>query len=145
MAKISLLCRVTGLSLRNGVRNFSRTADPEGAQNRAPAPLHWKEPAKDGSWEPSLETFQAHPTRRRPKSRPRTCWMDCTSHLPWELPGIHRGSWKALLGRGNSEMCFLAATVTQSQKSRRGSFLDSVFSCDWLKAGKISNITSLIN
>jgi len=35
-----------------------------------------------------FEVFQARPTGRRPRGRPRTCWRDYVSRLAWERLGI---------------------------------------------------------
>ncbi len=42
---------------------------------------------QDASWVP-LEAFQARPTGRRPRGKPRTRWRDYISHLAWERLGI---------------------------------------------------------
>jgi len=52
--------------------------------------------------------FQARPTGRRPRGRPRTHWRDYRSHLAWEHLGVlqeelecfaeKRDVWGALLG-----------------------------------------------
>ncbi|KAI3355102.1 hypothetical protein L3Q82_017969 [Scortum barcoo] len=34
------------------------------------------------------EVFQACPTGRRPRGRPRTCWRDYVSQLAWERLGV---------------------------------------------------------
>ncbi|KAI3359235.1 hypothetical protein L3Q82_002753 [Scortum barcoo] len=47
------------------------------------------------------EVFQACPTGRRPRGRPRTRWRDYVSRLAWERLGIPRKSWRKCLGNHN--------------------------------------------
>ncbi|KAI3354190.1 hypothetical protein L3Q82_018725, partial [Scortum barcoo] len=49
------------------------------------------------------EVFQACPTGRRPRGRPRTRWRDYVSWLAWERLGIPcKKSWRKYLGSGKS-------------------------------------------
>ncbi|XP_070404401.1 uncharacterized protein [Nothobranchius furzeri] len=91
-AEISFLCRVAGLSLRDGVRisviREGLGVDPlllliERSQLRCLWHLVRMPPALLPG-----EVFQAHPTGRRPKGRPRTRLRDYVSHLARERLGI---------------------------------------------------------
>ena len=65
-AEMGFLRRVAGFSLRDRVRYLVRM--PPGLLPR--------------------EVFQAPPTGRRPRGRPRTRWRDYISKLAWERLGI---------------------------------------------------------
>lgn len=54
----------------------------------------------DASSAPPFGGFQAHPTGRRPRGRPRIHWRDYISHLAWEHLRIPR---EELLGEGCPE------------------------------------------
>ena len=45
-----------------------------------------------------VEVFEASPTGRRPRGRPRTRWRDYISLLTWERLGYPRRSWRVLQG-----------------------------------------------
>ncbi|PWA16842.1 hypothetical protein CCH79_00012754 [Gambusia affinis] len=92
LAKMGFLCRVSGLSLRDRVRSL---VIREGLRVE-PLLLHVKR--SQLRWLGCLlrlpfgrlpgEVFQACPTGRRPKGRPRTRWRDYVSWLAWERLGI---------------------------------------------------------
>uniref|UniRef100_A0A8C6M1L2 Reverse transcriptase domain-containing protein n=1 Tax=Nothobranchius furzeri TaxID=105023 RepID=A0A8C6M1L2_NOTFU len=91
-AEMSFLRRVAGLSLRDRVRSLvireGLGVDPlllyiERSQLRWLGHLVRMPPGRLPG-----EVFRAHPTGRRPKSRPRTQWRDYVSHLARERLGI---------------------------------------------------------
>jgi len=45
-----------------------------------------------------LEVFQARPTGRRPRGRPRTRWRDYISWLAWECLGIPQNELESVAG-----------------------------------------------
>ncbi|KAI3354568.1 hypothetical protein L3Q82_019072 [Scortum barcoo] len=77
-----------------------------GARSRAAAPSHRER--SQLRWLGHLfrmppgrlprEVFQACPTGRRPRGRPRTRWRDYVSRLAWERLGVPRKSWRKCLG-----------------------------------------------
>ncbi len=104
--EMSFLRRVAGRSLRDRVRSSvtreELRVEPlllhiERGQLRwlghlfrmPPGRLPWK-------------VFQARPTGRRPRGRPRTRWRDYVSRLAWERLGVPLKSWRKWLGRGKS-------------------------------------------
>ncbi|KAI3372494.1 hypothetical protein L3Q82_022695 [Scortum barcoo] len=101
-AKMSFLRRVAGRSLRDRVRS-SVTREELGVE---PLLLHIER--SQLRWLGHLfrmppgrlprEVFQACPTGRRPRGRPRTRWRDYVSRLAWERLGIPRKSWRKCLG-----------------------------------------------
>uniref|UniRef100_A0A8C6NQ68 Reverse transcriptase domain-containing protein n=1 Tax=Nothobranchius furzeri TaxID=105023 RepID=A0A8C6NQ68_NOTFU len=91
-AKMSFLCRVSGRSLRDRVRSSvireGLRVDPlllhiERSHLRWLGHLVRMPPGRLPG-----EVFQARPTGRRPKGRPRTRWRDYVSHLARERLGI---------------------------------------------------------
>ena len=48
------------------------------------------------------EVFEVRPTGRRPRGRPRTCWIDCVSKLTWERLGSPQKSWRKWPGTGTT-------------------------------------------
>jgi len=110
---MSFLRRVAGLSLRDRVRSSDIR------RNFGVEPLLLRVERSQLRWFEHLirmppgrlpfEVFQAHPTGRRPRGRPRTCWEDYISHLAWERLGIsqeelesvagEKQAWGALLSR----------------------------------------------
>ncbi|KAI3371037.1 hypothetical protein L3Q82_023518 [Scortum barcoo] len=91
-AEMSFLRRVAGRSLRDRVRS-SVTREELGGRPVEPLLLHI-ERSQLRRWLQHLfrmppgrlprEVFQACPTGRRPRGRPRTCWRDYASRLAWE-------------------------------------------------------------
>lgn len=74
---------------------------------QSPGPSCWKEIVRwlrHLVWMPPghllLEVFQARPTGRRPRGRPRTYWRDYIYiyHLTWERLKFPWWNWKVLLG-----------------------------------------------
>ncbi len=91
-AKISFLCGVSGLHLRDRVRS-SDIRRELGVE-----PLFLRVKRNQLKWfghlirmppgRIPLEVFWARPTGRRPRARLRTCWRDYISHLAWKCFGI---------------------------------------------------------
>ena len=91
-AEMSFLRRVSGLSLRDRVRN----SDIRERLGVEPLLLHVER--SQLRWVGHLvrmppgrfpgEVFRARPTGRRPRGRPRTRWRDYISQLAWERLGI---------------------------------------------------------
>ena len=87
-AEMGFLRRVSGLSLRDEVRS-SVIQEGLGVE-----PLLLRIERSQMRWVGHLvrmppgrltgEVFQARPTGRRPRVRPRTCWRDYVSRLAWE-------------------------------------------------------------
>ncbi|KAI3357120.1 hypothetical protein L3Q82_015585, partial [Scortum barcoo] len=103
-AEMSFLRRVAGRSLRDRVRSFGHFREELGVE---PLLLHIER--SQLRWLGHLfrmppgrlprEVFQACPTGRRPRGRPRTRWRDYVSRLAWERLGSPRKSWRICLGR----------------------------------------------
>ncbi|KAI3360442.1 hypothetical protein L3Q82_002337 [Scortum barcoo] len=102
-AEMSFLRRVAGRSLRDRVRS-SVTREELGVE-----PLLLRIERSQLRWLGHLfrmppgrlprEVFQACPTGRRPRGRPRTRWRDYVSRLAWERHlGSPRKSWRKCLG-----------------------------------------------
>jgi len=99
---MNLLCRVAGLSLRDGVRSSDirreLEVDPlllfvERSQLRWFGHLIWMLPGRI-----PLEFFQASPTGRRPWERRRTRWRDYISQLACQRLGIRQNELENVAG-----------------------------------------------
>ena len=112
-AEMSFLRRVAGLSLRDRVRSsdIRRELGVESLLLRVErSQLRWfGHLIRMPPGRLPLEVFQARPTGRRPRGRPRTRWRDYISRLAWERLGVpqnelesvagEREAWVGLLGR----------------------------------------------
>ena len=89
---MSFLRRVAGLSLRDKVRSsdIRRELGVEPLLLRVQrSQLRWfGHLIRMPPGRLPLEVFQARPTGRRPRGRPRTRWRDYISLLAWERLGI---------------------------------------------------------
>ena len=112
-AEMSFLRRVAGLSLRDRVRSsdIRRELGVESLLLRVErSQLRWfGHLIRMPPGRLPLEVFQARPTGRRPRGRPRTRWRDYISRLAWERLGVpqnelesvagEREAWVGLLGQ----------------------------------------------
>jgi len=97
---MSFLRRVSGLSLRDRVRS-SDIRRELGVE-----PLLLRVEGSQLRWfghliRIPLEVFQARPTGRRPRGRPRTRWRDYISLLAWERLGIPQEELECGWGEGS--------------------------------------------
>ncbi|KAF7657607.1 hypothetical protein LDENG_00024740 [Lucifuga dentata] len=101
-AEMRFLRRVSGLTLRDGVRS-SDIREGLGVE-----PLLLRIERSQLRWFGHLirmppgrlprEVFQAHPTGKRPRGRPRTRWRDYISRLAWERLGVPQKELEGLAG-----------------------------------------------
>jgi len=92
-AKMSFLCRVTGLSFRDRVRSSDIRRELGRSQLRWFGHLIRMPPGRL-----PLEVFRARPTGRRPRDRPRTRWRDYIPHLAWERFGVSQEELESVTG-----------------------------------------------
>ncbi|KAI3362783.1 hypothetical protein L3Q82_001835 [Scortum barcoo] len=132
---MSFLRRVAGRSLRDRVRS-SVTREELGVE-----PLLLRIERSQLRWLGHLfrmppgrlprEVFQACPTGRRPRGRPRTRWRDYVSRLAWErLSGIPRKSWRKCLGTVCPDVV-VCSTLGAPQGTVLSPFLFTLYTSDF--------------
>lgn len=120
VSKMSFLCRVAGLSLRERVE----LRHQRGAWHQVTAPQYQKEPVEVVGHLVRMpprnlhrEVFQACPTGRGFQGRLRTWWRNYISQLAWVCRSVPLEGWRRWLGKMCPSLSAETAAPTWTQKA----------------------------